>query len=171
MRDQAIESMAIEGLAIVQRLALSYAPKAARESVLTLMLLDNRLASILRNRSEAIIAQMKLAWWRDRLAQDPADWPIGEPLLERLRVWDASPRELSPLVDGWERLLADDLTISALEEFAEGRARAWQALSPETAEHSAIGHAARQWALADLALHLDTDEEADADQNQSAKCP
>lgn len=152
-------------LPIAQRLALSYTPANARDDCLTLLLLDNRLAGILRQRSEIIIAQMKLAWWRDRLGEPPEAWPLGEPLLERLRQWKGAPADLTPLVNGWERLLADDLNTPALAEFADGRALAWQALAAGHApnEPSEKVHvAAREWALTDLAIHLGNQEEAQA---------
>lgn len=161
-----------DSLPIAQRLALSYVSAGVREDSLTLLLLDNRLAGVLRQRSEIIIAQMKMAWWRDRLAENPEAWPLGEPLLDRLRLWHGKPVDLAPLVNGWERLLADDLTMAALEEFAEGRAQAWRALaSAHAADHSphddlAMVHsAAREWALADLAIHLGDQDEAKTVQN------
>lgn len=144
------------------RLALAYAPNAPfREAMLTLLLLDQRLAAILRQGGEPVIAQIKLAWWRDRVSEAPANWPSGEPLLERLRAWPADPALLVPLVDGWEALLAEDLTLAAMEAFAAGRAAGWLALGDER-QAAAIGRAARDWALADLALHLGQDGEADA---------
>ncbi len=148
-------------LPLAQRLALSYAPRVARPSVQTLMLLDNRLAAILRAGGEPVIAQIKLAWWRDRLSENPNTWPTGEPLLERLRQWPADPAQLLPLVNGWEGLLAEELTMAAIEDFAQGRALAWAALVP-AGQADAVTAAARAWALADLALNLGNGDEAGA---------
>ena len=153
-----------ESLPLPRRLALSYAPRSARDSVLTLMLLDERLATILRQKGEVMIAQVKLAWWRDRLAEDKSRWPAGEPLLDRLREGALDATALVPLVDGWERLLGDALTISAIEEFAAGRASAWCAVATAhdaagTHDADAIARTARQYSLADLAMHLDDAEE------------
>ncbi len=140
-------------LPLVQRLALSYAPVATRNPALALLTLDHRLSTILRQGGEPVIAQIKLAWWRERLGENPDRWPTGEPLLQALRTWPVGPLSLVPLVDGWEALLADELTMAGIEEFAAGRALAWQALAPQGAAALA-GQAAREWALADLALHL-----------------
>ena len=142
-----------DDLPLVQRLALSYAPRHMRKSVLALLTLDHRLATILRQGGEPVIAQIKLAWWRDRLGENPDAWPPGEPLLQALRGWPESPSSLVALVDGWEALLAEDLTMAGIEEFAAGRARAWQALAPAGSGEQAQ-QAASEWALADLALHL-----------------
>ena len=140
-----------------------------REDTLTLLALDARLAGILREKGEVLLAQVKLAWWRDRLREEPADWPLGEPLLARLRGWGGQVAGLARLVDGWEELLADPLDDAAMRAFAEGRAAGWAALaealsargSRDQADNlKAIHRVARQWALADLALHLVTPAEA-----------
>jgi phytoene synthase len=148
-------------LNLAQRLALSYAPARGRAGVLGLLALDNRLATILRAGGEPVMAQIKLAWWRDRLRENPQAWSAGEPLLQALRHWPADPAQLVPLVDGWEALLAEDLTMAAIEEFAQGRAAAWAALAGQ-GHQAAVQAAARSWALADLALNLGKGDEAAA---------
>ena len=164
-KGSAMSAELIAQLPTVQRLALSYAPARARAKLLTLLTLDNRLADILRGRGEEpIMAQMKLAWWRDRLRDDPANWPKGEPLLARLAEWGKTSQQLAPLVDGWEVLLAEELDAAALDEYAAGRALAWRALHLEqggAADLGQIEQAAREWALADLALHMGQGEEAE----------
>jgi phytoene synthase len=147
----------LEGLPLVQRLALSYAPAAARADTLTLLALDARLAEIVRRRSEVLLAQLKLAWWRDRLREDPAQWPAGEPLLARLAGWRGQLEGLGELVNGWEALLAETLAAADMRAFAAGRAAAWSALARQLGQPGsadAAMQAAREWALADLALHL-----------------
>ena len=116
-------------------LALAYAPRDARPVFDDLFALDRRLADAVRQASEPIIAQLKLAWWRDRFAQDRSDWPKGEPLLARLAAWDADVSQLASLVDGWEALLAEGpLTEEAITAFGEGRAHAWALAA------AALGH-------------------------------
>ncbi|MFC3174305.1 hypothetical protein ACFOD9_08580 [Novosphingobium bradum] len=135
------------------RLALAYAPPRARDGWLTLLALDARLAGVVRTAREPILAQLKLAWWRDRLAADPAGWPRGEPLLARLAGW-RDPAGLVPLVDGWEALLGEPpLDKAAFARFAEGRAAALAGLARHlgSAEHGIAGMA-REWSLAQLAL-------------------
>ena len=157
-----MRSEQLESLPLAYRLALSYAPPLARDATLTLMLLDLRMADILRRHGEPLIAQMKLAWWRDRLTESPATWPKGEPLLERLREWPGDPGGLSAMTDGWEVLIAEDLNASAIDAHAAGRAAGWVTLA------TALGHgdaarkteqAGREWVLRDLAMHLDEGEE------------
>lgn len=103
-----------------------------------------------------MLAQLRLAWWRDRLGADPARWPSGEPLLAELQPWGAGAAGLVPLVDGWEALLGEPpLQPDAFTAFAEGRAGAMAALAGRmgvaAAEARVAGHL---WGLADLVLHL-----------------
>lgn len=151
-----------ETLPPIQRLALAYAPRAAREKVLAVMSLDSRLAQVLAARGEPMVAQIKLAWWRDRLKDAPANWPLGEPLLAALARFEKPVGPLVELIDGWEALLAiDEAEQAAIAEFAAGRGAAWALLASELdCEDSATDAArrAREWALHDLAAHLPQDE-------------
>jgi phytoene synthase len=150
----------LETLPLPQRLALAYTPARSRPATLALLALDARLAAVLRGRREPIAAQLRLAWWRDRLASPPAEWPAGEPLLEALRRW-REPAALGPLVDGWEALLAEELSPATIAEFADGRGQAFAALAHELGAPAsdAAAQAARTWALADLASNMAEGEE------------
>lgn len=162
----------VDTLPLVHRLALSYAPRASRNDTLALLALDARLAGIVRSGGEPIIAQMKLAWWRERLAQDPRDWPLGEPLLALLRDGKLETSALTPLVDGWESLLADTLDEGTVDTFAAGRAAMWQTLVQSYADGNAgIAQAAREQAMTDLALNLGTQAEADIARNLARAQP
>src|SRR5690242_8446668 len=120
----------LDDLPAPQRLALAYAPARSRPVTLALLALDARLAAILRGRREPIATQLRLAWWRDVLARAPAEWPHGEPVLDALRGW-RDPGGLAALPEGWEALLADDLTPGAIAEFVDGRGRAFACLARE----------------------------------------
>lgn len=157
--DQAL----LQTLPVAQRLALNYAPGRTREATLALLALDTRLASILRADGEPVIAQMKLAWWRERFAQHPSQWPVGEPLLALIGKLQMDCGSLGKLVDGWELLLAAELGDRELAGFAEGRAAGWRAVAAAAESPSArelAAEPAKGWALADLALHLDAETEA-----------
>lgn len=152
----------VSGLPAAQRLALSYCQARARGPTLALLALDERLASVIRGRREPIASQMRLAWWRDLLSRPQDEWPSGEPLVSALRSWrDTAP--LGPLVDGWEELLADDLTPVAIAGFVDGRGAAFSALAAElgTIAPDEAADAARIWALGDLAAHLSSGAERD----------
>lgn len=149
----------------LQKLALAYAPTRAREPWLALMALDARLADILRQASEPMMAQLRLAWWRETLQGPAGRWPEGEPLLGALRSWGGGHTALGVLVDGWEAMTAPaPLGGGPLLQLAEGRGRALAALSSVIApgREAAAERAGRRWALADLAGHLGNDAERGA---------
>lgn len=109
------------------RLALAYAGKDS-EAFAALFALDYRLARAAREASEPIIAQMKLAWWRDRFGEEPADWPVGEPLLAALAGWGEGAGRLGALIDGWEAVGVGGQGKAA-RELVAGREAAWLALA------------------------------------------
>jgi phytoene synthase len=116
------------------------------------------LAQRVREAREPMLAQIRLAWWRERLAEPPEDRPVGEPLLALL---GGHATAFAPLVDGWEALLGDaPLPRSALADFADGRAKALGGLAEMLGSPREASETAGQcWALADLAARLSHPEE------------
>lgn len=141
------------------RLALGYAAPDSRPAIAAVFALDSRLARAGAEASEPIIAQMKLAWWRDQFAKPAADWPRGEPLLAEICALGLEPDRLLGLVDGWEAIItAEALDVPALQAFSAGRAAAWLAVAETLGQEShadAVLAAGRMWALGDLGSHLD----------------
>ncbi len=90
-----------------------FAPSSRRTGLVNLHLLDLRLAAARRDASELQIALIKLAWWRDALADLPARAAAGEPLLAALAAAD---------VGDWPPLLA--ALAEAHMDMAEGQADA-----------------------------------------------
>lgn len=141
-----------------QRLALAYAPAGARGPTLAMLALDARLAGIVRAAREPMLAQLRLAWWREQLGGAPGSRPEGEPVLALLDAWGGQRQALTALVDGWEQLLGDaPLPKTGLADFAQGRAAACAGLARCLGAGRQAGdaeRAGRGWALADLAAHL-----------------
>lgn len=160
------EDVLVQSLPTVSRLALAYAPKAARAQTLALLALDARLAHLLRHSREPMMAQLRLAWWRESLGQSATNWPSGEPLLALLSSWHDKHQGLTALVDGWEAMTGPaPLPPTALEAMAQGRADAFVALAEALGrghEREAVGRLARSWALSDLAMRLGHASERDA---------
>lgn len=155
----------LDTLPMPQRLALAYAPAAARAPTLALLSLDIRLGQSIRQASEPIMAQMRLAWWRDQLNLESAERVHGDELLTALACFSDEKPALQALVDGWELLLSDVLDRRRLMAFASARGGAFAALarvlgSRDTAE--TVIQAGQRWALADLLTGLSTAEERDA---------
>ncbi|PNU04900.1 hypothetical protein [Novosphingobium guangzhouense] len=152
------EDILVQSLPTISRLALVYAPKAAREQTLALLALDARLAHLLRHSREPMMAQLRLAWWRESLGQSADQWPDGEPLLALLKSWKGHHGGLVALVDGWEAMTgAAPLPKTALDTMARGRGEAFAALADALGrgeERQAALKLGRAWALNDLAMRL-----------------
>lgn len=135
----------------VQRLALASAG-GRRERAALVFALDNECARIVRMANEPLMAQIRLAWWRDGLSAAQAGPEHRSDLMDALRGMDrfADMRDaLVAVIDGWEELLVAE---------AEG----WQAMLPGYAQGRGGGLFAalagddaaapgRIWALWDLA--------------------
>lgn len=153
----------LDRLGRAPRLALAYAPTSRRALVAALLVLDEQFAGFVRNASEPVLAQMRLAWWRDRFAQDPSDWPQGNPLLAQFADLGLEARHLGGVVDGWEHVLDErPLGEDQIAAHARGRASGWAALAnhfdhPESAP--AAERAAMRWTLVDFAWHIAEEEE------------
>lgn len=138
------------------RVALAWQPHPWRESLQALFELDARLARVVARAREPMLAQIRFAWWRERLEQPAAGHPMGEPLLARISAgWGDRAALLIPLVDSWDERLGDSpLSPEALARFARGRGEALAGLAelagaPGHRDSAAL--AGERWAFADLA--------------------
>ena len=114
-------------LAPPARLAIAYAPSDVRSAFALLLQIDNRFAEILRNAREPMIAQIKMAWWREAFASAADARPKGEPLLQALNeAGDRIPLcALEALASAWEQLLGSEkFSQEAIDLHAELRAEA-----------------------------------------------
>lgn len=156
--------MTLDNLPPEQAIAIAYAPPADADLVKALLALDHHFGSILRSTSEVMLGQMKIAWWRDQLADDAPHNPGGNELLTLIYdAWGDDASSLIPLADGWEVLLtADALNAAVLTSFTQGRADVWLAYAHRIAIQNCdeqVVAASTQWALADLLYGLSDEEE------------
>lgn len=146
----------VDKLPISRRLALSYAPADMREPLLAFFALDLRLAGIVRSSHEPMLAQLRLAWWREQLESDGSAWPEGEPLLAALRSLGGRHRALAALVDGWEGMTgAPPLPADVFGKLAEARGLGFAAIGGD----EAAMRPGRNWALVDIAMRLSNAQE------------
>ena len=151
------------GLPPLQRLALAYAPTASRPALIALFALDARLADIVRHSHEPMLAQLRLAWWREQLAASSGAPGTGDPLLALLCDLSGSRSALSGLADGWEAMTGPPpLPSSAFMALAEARGQAFAALANSPGEAAIVLRMGRSWALADIAAHLSDAREREA---------
>ena len=139
-------------------LAVAYTPIAFRPALTLLLQLDARFADIVHKAREPMIAQIKLAWWRDAFATEPALRPKGEPLLQALGACGdlISPSALQDLVSAWELLLGEgEWAAKDIEKHAALRGRSifgsYVVWIGGTCDVSALSH---QWALDALRLEF-----------------
>ena len=132
-------------------LAVAYTPVVFRPAFTLLLQLDMRFADIVRKAREPMIAQIKLAWWRDAFAAESALRPKGEPLLQALGDYGdvILPSALEGLVSAWELMLGEgEWAAQDVEKHAALRGRAifgsYAAWAGEGCDISSLSH---QWAL------------------------
>lgn len=155
---EAMSENLVHELPEASRLALASAGRN-REIWLSVFALDARIGSYVLGAQEPLLAQMRIAWWRDELRKDPETRPKGDKLLDLIGdVFNEEPKGLLHLLDGWEALLAQaPLGAEPMEGFAGGRTKTALFIADMLArggrgEDAKV--AARQWALADLAHRL-----------------
>ncbi len=139
-------------------LAVAYTPVAFRPAFSLLLQLDVRFADIVRKAREPMIAQIKLAWWRDAFAAEPALRPKGEPLLQALGACGdvIAPSALGDLVSAWELMLGEgEWAAQDVEKHAALRGRAifgsYAVWIGQRSDVSALSH---QWARDGLRLEF-----------------
>lgn len=121
-------AVAVLELSPTARLAIAYAPSNVRSAFALLLQIDNRFAEILRNAREPMIAQIKMAWWREAFASPADARPKGEPLLQALNEAGGEYIPLSALealAAAWEHLLGSErFSQDIVDAHAELRAEA-----------------------------------------------
>ena len=139
------------------RLAVVYAPARVRGVWSALLLIDHRLSRAVAGAREPLLAQVKLAWWRDRMRTPASQWPEGEPLLAALVPFDGERAALEGLIDAWEGLIGDDAGEDETARLVKARANAVAALARMSGcpvDENALELLARRWTVPDAAQLL-----------------
>ncbi len=138
-------------------LAIAHSRPDDRAALKAMFELDRNLGRAVAQASEAIVGQLRLAWWRDAISAPLHERPTGNPLVNDIgTAFGAASAELACLVDGWEAfLLAERLDESSINPLLEGREKAWLTYAGHTQVSAdfepEIRRAARLWSIADLA--------------------
>lgn len=152
-----------------RRLALAYVPRDRRAAFAAVWALDSRMARVFASASQPVLAEIKLAWWEQRLAALPAEGPPDEPLLRALAAQAFErPATLVGLAAAWRELCGAPLDARSLDAYATLRAGAVTDLASEILRFDAddrIALAAEGWALSELRdlLRAGRDRELAAD--------
>lgn len=155
---------AFPDLAPPLQVASGYALPADRAAWATLFRLDQHLGSLTAQAREPLLAQVRLAWWRDALASAGAPHAAREPLLidasEHLAGMGAA---LAGLASGWECLLGDaPLPPAAMREYLDLRSAAFANMAQQVGHPDAFGAAriaANWWVAGDSWSRLSDSEE------------
>ncbi len=134
-------------------LALNYARAATRPRVAAVFALDEALGQIVATVREPLLAQIRLAWWREQLeaAGEPAS-PIARAIAPKDRA------SIAKIADGWAVLL-DPLPLNETQLDAYARLRGGTIFDVMTANADSIG-LGEGWALADFACRCSDQETA-----------
>ncbi len=144
-----------------RNLALAYAKARDRSLYKALFLLDERLGRCVASARDPMLAQIRLAWWRDALLGLHERDQDRDPLLSTLKILSADGgfdvTSLAAMVDGWEYLLQElPLLDDHLVRFAELRGgQLFSLLSGCDDPH--VRDAAQLWALVDVSRRLRCD--------------
>ncbi|MGF1549066.1 MAG: squalene/phytoene synthase family protein [Sphingomonadaceae bacterium] len=152
------------------RLALAHAPRGMRSRFAALFALDAALAAVLARRGDAMIARIKLAWWREALEaldqRPPPPAPVLKAAAGELLPHGVSGAALAGMEEGWRMLLDEErLGSAALHRYARARGgRLFRHAAALLGERGTppVEAAGAIWALADLARHGSGDEATDA---------
>ena len=159
-----------------RRLAIAYAPPAARAGLTALFALDERLGGIVARTVEPTIGLMRLVWWRDALTALDGGPPPAEPLLAAMASAGLSGVALGAMVEGWEALIDDPafaettVALHAVERGGRLFRLAGAILGAADTEAERLERAGAAWAQVDLARHT-TDSARAADILASARMP
>ena len=153
-------AIADSGLSPDKRLAFAYVPARNRAAVAALFTLDAAMGDVLRTTSDPMVAQIRLAWWRERL--EGLDQGIAAPLEPRLQAVEREllprgikGRELASFETGWLRLFDDFPWNAGTAEAIWFRGRLLFALAAQLLARTGddIEDAGGLWALVDAARH------------------
>lgn len=147
----------------VLRLALAYAPRDQRLISAAALALDLRLAQMVRGAREPMLAQIRLAWWRDALNGQHED-ARGDAVLDGIRASTAHEAQIAilrNLVDAWETMLVHPEEQRDHIGLSQQRGQIFRLFAPPQTADAALDQAGAYWAAWDFWRHsADLDEAA-----------
>lgn len=147
-------------------LALNYVPVAARDHVCALWMLDETLGRVVQTTTEAMIGQMRLTWWHERLCAIDAGAVAAEPVLSACAALCGATAvtgaALAQLVEGWE-VLFEPMPLGAETIATHARMRGgvlFEFAAQILGQAGDVQAAGEGWAAMDFAAHCSHAETA-----------
>lgn len=125
------EITSFQHLGAAERLALSYATPATKARFSAFLILDTQLRGVAIVPREAMLTQVRLAWWREALVSRATPAANAHPVLSTAAAAFGSERaQLAALADGWEAVGVGEHAGEGLVALAEARAAICEAIDP-----------------------------------------
>ncbi len=137
------EISSFHDLGAAERLALVYASGAVKACFMALLMVDAHLRGIAVVPREAMLTQVRLAWWREALSSPSSPATNAHPVL-RAAVSAFGERKsiLVALVDAWEAVAVGEERGDALTALASARAALCSAIAPAARREAVQAHCA-----------------------------
>lgn len=120
-----------QDLGVPERLALSYATAATKARFAAFLMLDAQLREVAMVPREAMLTQVRLAWWREALASVAALGANAHPVLRSAAAAFGGERvRLAALADGWEAVSVGEDQGEGVVALAKARAAICKVIEP-----------------------------------------
>lgn len=130
-------------LGAAEQLALAYTSGAVKARFRGLLMVDAQLRGIAIVPREAMMTQVRLAWWREALSSPSPPAPNAHPVLRAaLSAFDNRRSLLVALVDGWEGVAVGEDKEVALAALTAARADICSAIAPAAPPEAVEDHCA-----------------------------
>ncbi len=112
------------------QLAITYCPANLRPFFSLVLTFDSRIKGVAARNTEPLIAQLRLAWWRDAISQGATNNTKSEPLLTQLSVLhdpklaEIARHSMLDLLTAWENIIVAPDDANAANAYAMLRSKA-----------------------------------------------
>ncbi len=119
-----------DAISAPNRLAITYCPANLRAFFTLILAFDSRIKDVAARNTEPLIAQLRLAWWRDAISQGAATNRKGEPLLAQLsaisdpKLAQIAQHSMLDLLTAWESIIVMPNDANAAHDYAILRSKA-----------------------------------------------
>ncbi len=153
-----------DAISAPNQLSIAYCPAHLRPFFALILAFDSRIKDVAARNTEPLIAQLRLAWWRDAISEGATINRAGEPLLAQLSaISDPNLAQIArgsmlDLLTAWENIIVAPDDANAANEYAKMRSKAVFGgflIAKDTHHDDDILRLGQEWALHDIGLKND----------------